>query len=120
MEIWADNKRIRFVLHNLLSNAFNHVRFSGDVSLLLQEMVRDGVRYCVIVVEDNGKNRVKEASQFISEEIKSDLTDLELGYGVMEKIIQLHHGTIVMKSREGEGTEVIVDCLLYTSPSPRD
>ncbi len=47
MEIWADNKRIRFVLHNLLSNAFNHVRFSGDVSLLLQEMVRDGVRYCV-------------------------------------------------------------------------
>lgn len=27
MEIWADNKRIRFVLHNLLSNAFNHVRF---------------------------------------------------------------------------------------------
>lgn len=74
---------------------------------MLQEMVRDGVRYCVIVVEDNGRNKVKEASQFIDEEIKSDLTDLELGYGVMEKIIQLHHGTIAMKSREGEGTEVI-------------
>lgn len=132
MEIWADNKRIRFVLHNLLSNAFNHVRFSGDVSLLLQEMVRDGVRYCVIVVEDNGKNRVKEASQFISEEIKSDLTDLELGYGVMEKIIQLHHGTIVMKSREGEGTEVIVELpmgkaalendpnILFVEPEPQE
>ncbi len=75
---------------------------------------------------------MKEASQFISEEIKSDLTDLELGYGVMEKIIQLHHGTIVMKSREGEGTEVIVELpmgkaalendpnILFVEPEPQE
>lgn len=109
LEIWADNKRICFVLHNLLSNAFNHVRYSGEVSLLLQEMVRDGVRYCVITVEDNGRNRVKEVAQIADGVIKADLTDVELGYDVMKKIIQFHHGTIVMKNREGEGTEVIVE-----------
>lgn len=109
MELWVDRKRIRFVIHNLLSNAFNHVAFSGDVSLTLQEMVRDGVTYCVITVEDNGKNQVKEVGRLIDERMLSGLANVELGYDAMEKIIQLHHGTIIMKSVEGKGTEVVVE-----------
>lgn len=109
LELWIDNKRIRFVLHNLLSNAFNHVRFSGIVHLSLQEVTREGVRYCVITVEDNGKNRVKEVPQLMDDRMLSDLTNVELGYNVMEQILKLHHGTIAMKSLEGEGTEVVVE-----------
>lgn len=109
MEVWVDRKRIRFVLHNLLSNAFHHVAFSGDVSLILQEIVRDGVTYCMITVEDNGKSEVKEVVQLMDERMLSGLTAVELGYDVMEKIIQLHHGTINMKSVKGKGTEVVVE-----------
>lgn len=109
MEVWVDRKRIRFVLHNLLSNAFNHISYSGDVSLMLQEMVRDGVTYCVITVEDNGKNQVSGVAEVIDEKMLSGLTHVELGYDVMEKIIQLHHGNITMKSVEGKGTEVVVE-----------
>lgn len=71
----------------------------------LQEMMRDGVRYCVITVEDNGKNQVK----ITNDALQLDLTGAELGYDVMEKIIQLHHGTIMLKSTEREGTEVVVE-----------
>lgn len=105
LEVWVDSKRMRFVLHNLLTNAFNHIRFSGVIHLSLQEMVRDGARYCVITVEDNGKNQVKVAD----DALQLDLISVELGYDVMKKIIQLHHGSILMKSSEGEGTEVVVE-----------
>lgn len=105
LEVWVDNKRMNFVLHNLLTNAFNHIRFSGVVRLSLQEIVRDEVRYCVITVEDNGKNEVTIAENAL----QLDLSGVELGYDVMEKIIQLHHGTLLMKSSAGEGTEVVME-----------
>lgn len=128
LEIWVDNKRMSFVLHNLLTNAFNHIRFSGVVRLSLQEMIRDGVRYCVITVEDNGKNQVKVPDGAM----QLDLSSVEVGYNVMERIVRLHHGVIVMKSTEGEGTEVMVELpvgreilegdpnILFVDPEPQD
>lgn len=128
LEVWVDSKQICFVLHNLLSNAFNHIRFSGTVHLLLQDMMRDGVRYCVITVEDNGKNRVRVAE----DALLLDLTCIELGYDVMEKIVQLHHGTFSMKSSDGDGTEVVVELpvsrevlqddpnILFVDPEPQE
>lgn len=109
MEIWVDSNRIRFVLHNLLSNAFNHVRLSGSVHLTMQETVKEGISYCTITVSDNGKNRVREIQQVADEVLQTDLTGIELGYDVMEKVILYHHGAINLKSAEGEGTEVTVD-----------
>ena len=109
MELWVDGNKIKFVLHNLLSNAFNHVRFSGSVSLVMQETVREGISYCTITVADNGKSHVKEVRQFTDEELQTDLTRIELGYDVMEKVILQHHGSIAMKSGEEGGTEVTVD-----------
>lgn len=105
LEVWVDNKRMNLVLHNLLTNAFNHIRFSGVVRLSLQEMIRDGVRYCVITVEDNGKNHVKAAD----DTLQSDLSGVEFGYEVMSEVVRLHHGIIMMKCSEGEGTEVVVE-----------
>lgn len=109
MELWVDSNRIRFVLHNLLSNAFNHVRLSGSVHLTMQETVKDGIPYCTITVSDNGKNRVREIRQVVEEVIQTDLTGIELGYDVMEKVILYHHGSIDLKSTDGEGTEVTID-----------
>ena len=109
MELWVDKGRIRFVLHNLISNAFNHVRLSGSVHLFMQETVREGIHYCTIVVSDNGKSQVRDVRQAVEEGLKTDLTGIELGYDVMERVISLHHGTIAMKSEEGEGTEITID-----------
>lgn len=109
LEIWVDRKRMSFVLHNLLSNALNHVNFSGVVRLLLQEIIRDGVRYCVITVEDNGKDRVRGVADAESNGLPLNLSSVELGYDVMERIVKLHHGRMSLKSLEGEGTEVVVE-----------
>lgn len=133
MEVWVDSKRISFVLHNMLSNAFNHIRFSGVVHLLLQEITRDGVRYCVITVGDNGRNRVRGVSKIIDDEqLSEDLSDAELGYDVMNQIVRLHHGAIGMKSLEGEGTEIVIELpvdrsvlkgdsnIIFVDPEPQD
>lgn len=128
LEVWVDRKRISFVLHNLLTNAFNHIGFSGTVSLSLHEVVRDGVRYCVVTVADNGKQRVR----IVDEALRPELAGMELGYGLMEMIVRLHRGTIAMKSAEGEGTEVVVELpvgkealqgnpdILFVDPELRD
>lgn len=109
LEIWVDSNRIRFVLHNLLSNAFNHVRLSGSVHLSMQETVNNGVAYCTITVSDSGKSQVKEVRQTVDEELQTDLTGIELGYDVMEQVILFHHGSISLNSEEGTGTEVTVN-----------
>lgn len=109
LEIWVDSNRIRFVLHNLLSNAFNHVRLSGSVHLSIQETVNDGVAYCTITVSDSGKSQVKEVRQTVDEELQTDLAGIELGYDIMEQVILFHHGSISLNSEEGTGTEVTVN-----------
>ena len=75
----------------------------------MQETVREGIHYCTIVVSDNGKSQVRDVRQAVEEGLKTDLTGIELGYDVMERVISLHHGTIAMKSEEGEGTEITID-----------
>ncbi len=109
LDTWGDSKQIGFLMHNLLSNAFNHVRLSGVIRLVLQEREREGVCYCVIIVADNGTNRIRSESKMMEDQSWLDLTDIELGYDTMEKIAQLHHGTISMNSAEGEGTEIVVE-----------
>ncbi len=109
LKVYADYRRICFVLHNLLSNAFNHIRFTGVVTLSVAETVVGDVRYCMISVLDSGKSKVREMKQSMFEEEEDFLTDIsaiELGYEMMEKIVRLHHGFMNMESSEGGYNEV--------------
>lgn len=110
--IYVDGKRICFILHNLLTNAFNHINFSGVVTLSVSERFDKGVRYCTISVSDSGKHKVIEASQCLlnaDEEFFKDISAIELGFEIMERIVRSHHGFMSMRSSEGEGTEVILN-----------
>lgn len=109
LKVYADYRRLCFVLHNLLSNAFNHVRFSGTVTLSVTENVVGDVRYCMISVLDSGKSKVREVepSMFDGEKnFLADISAIELGYEMMEKIVRLHHGFMNMESSEGGYNEV--------------
>lgn len=108
MEIWVDKKRINFVLHNILSNALNHIRFSGTVNLSLQETLEEGRRYCTISVIDSGKETIRELGQMLDENEQVDLSKIELGFDVMRRIVVQHHGTIQMESGESRNTRVVV------------
>lgn len=94
-ELWGDRSQIAFVLRNLIFNAFMHVNYSGSVRLRMYEALRNGVRYCVLAVEDNGKTPVDQA-------------DTVLGYGVVEKIVVSHHGFLKLRNKDG-GAEATVE-----------
>lgn len=109
LEIYVDYRRMCFVLHNLLSNAFNHIRFSGMVTLSVAETVEGGVRYCMISVLDSGKSKVRDVKQSMFNEendFLADISAIELGYEMMEKIVRLHHGFMNMENSEGGNNEV--------------
>lgn len=112
LEIYVDARRICFILHNLLSNAFNHIHFSGMVTLSVSEMQEEGIRYCSISILDSGKQKVKEARRCLldtEEEFSEDISAVELGFEFMEKIVKSHHGFMKMSSEEGEGTEIVLN-----------
>ena len=61
-----DKKKIEFVIHNLLTNAFTHTHYAGTVSLSVCEVVNDNMHYVCLIVEDDGKERVRTVEQLIA------------------------------------------------------
>lgn len=107
IEVWISKKDIEQVLQNLLYNAFIHIQYSGVVALIVQEVEEDGIRYCSIMVIDNGKNVVKTVEELSSDKerlMQIDYSEMELGYSVMERIMNEHHGSVSLKNLKGEGT----------------
>lgn len=109
MEVYMDYKWVSFVIHNLLSNAFNHIGYKGSVILMVSEINKEGRKYCTISVQDSGKYKVKGLQQILTnskDDFLKGWSAIEMGYEIMEKIILCHHGTMNLESEEGKGTKV--------------
>ena len=67
--------------------------------------------YVSLTVEDNGKRKVRTAEQLMSESevLENDLSAAQLGFTVMQQMIEAHRGTILLESTEGKGTKVTVN-----------
>lgn len=111
LEIWADRKKVDFLLHNLLSNAFIHIRYSGVVTLSVRELEEeDGVKYCCIQVSDSGHGILYGSSENESDDWQTDLSRAELGMSAMRKTLEVLHGSIRVETGNNEGTTVRI-CL---------
>ncbi|MCI8953810.1 MAG: response regulator [Bacteroides thetaiotaomicron] len=111
MEFYVDKKKIEFVIHNLLTNAFTHTHYAGTVSLSVCEVVNDNMHYVCLIVEDDGKERVRTVEQLMSENEGSerDMSAAQMGFTIMQQMIEAHYGTITLESTEGKGTKVTVN-----------
>lgn len=111
LEFYVDKKKIEFIIHNLLTNAFTHTHYAGTVSLSVCETVDEGIHYISLIVEDDGKTTVQTAEQLLNEveTLGNDLSAVQLGFTIMEQMVRAHHGTIAIESSEGKGTKVIMN-----------
>lgn len=109
-DVWIDKKKVEFVVHNLLSNAFIHIRNAGEVTLLVESVVTDEQTYCKITVTDDADCEVKLINETadVSTLLENDAAAVELGYDVMEDIIEALHGTILLEKIADGGTKVEV------------
>ena len=106
-----DRNKIEIVLCNLLSNAIKYCA-SGDKITLEVEKKDD---YCIISVKDTGLgmetsyiDKIFDRFYQIKSAESTNMTGSGLGLSFSKKIIELHHGTIEVKSEKNIGTEFII------------
>lgn len=112
--IEADEKRIRQVLFNLVSNALRFTDPGGKVTISAERM-GDTAK---LTVKDNGRGIPAEdqATRFDSF-TSSDRRGAGLGLSLVKHFVQLHGGNVGIKSRQGGGTEVV--CWIPVEATPQ-
>ncbi|MFH1518859.1 MAG: ATP-binding protein, partial [Pseudomonadota bacterium] len=101
--IRADQRRIRQVLFNLISNSLRFTESGGEIVVSAQR-IGDMV---TLSVRDNGKglDADKRATSFDSF-VSGDQRGAGLGLALVKHFVDLHGGTVGMKPVEGGGLEV--------------
>jgi two-component system cell cycle sensor histidine kinase PleC len=109
--ITADERAIKQVLINLLSNAIKFTPSGGTITL--QAAVEDQV--VVVSVTDTGHGipaaDLPRIGQPFEQSVKPDGKQNEgtgLGLALSRRLVELHSGSLEIRSQEGAGTEVTV------------
>lgn len=110
-KIWADERAIRQIMLNLMSNAIKFTPAGGTVTLKCG-WTASGGQY--LAIEDTGmgipENEIEEVlSNFGqgSNAMKSAEAGTGLGLSIVQGLVKMHSGTFTLKSKLGVGTEVI-------------
>jgi signal transduction histidine kinase/DNA-binding response OmpR family regulator len=103
-QAYFDQDKLQKIVDNLLSNALKFTPKGGDVNL--QARVADD--RLTIAVHDTGPGLSQEEQQMIFErfqQAENNATPSGTGVGLTltRELVQLHHGTIAVKSSKGNG-----------------
>lgn len=111
--IYADAIYIQQAIQNIVDNAIQHSYENGNVVLEVEE----GKENYIISVTDTGEGIAEENLDKIFDlyysRHASKKTSSGIGLTNAKKIIDVHHGTIEVHSKEGEGTTFIVTLPKY-------
>lgn len=109
----VEPRQIAHVFSNLITNAAKHSPESDDV--VIRAMREEGgVRFAVV---DRGKGIPQKFQPHLFEKFYrvpgTERTGAGLGLSIAREIVRAHHGSIGVKSRPDEGTEVYFDLPFY-------
>ncbi|HEX2869092.1 MAG TPA: PocR ligand-binding domain-containing protein [Ignavibacteriales bacterium] len=104
-----DPKLLRFIIINLLSNAFKYSPEGGKVDL----KASSDPAFIQIEVSDEGigipkKDRIHLFTPFFRAGNTSEIEGKGLGLSIVQKSVELHEGTISCSSKLGKGTRFTV------------
>ncbi|MBI1287022.1 MAG: response regulator [Flavobacteriales bacterium] len=109
-----DPDKIELVFYNLLSNAFKFTD-RGEVGLKVGRIEKNGKQYCKLVVQDTGIGIVEEQipkvfDRFYQSENSRWRKNKGTGIGLalVKDLVELHSGSIDLKSISGVGTEITI------------
>lgn len=107
--LWADADKLEKIIFNLLSNAFKYTPAGKNITLF----VKDEGNKIVIGVKDEGIgiSESKKAFLFVRFEtsvgnlpIVNDRESSGVGLSVVKELVDMHHATIRVDSKEGAGS----------------
>lgn len=103
----TDENRLKQVFINLLDNSFKFTPSGGSISLTAH--FAEGV--FIFRIKDTGCGIAEEELPKIKEKFykgKSSKSQNGIGLSICDEIIRLMHGTMEIKSRTDQGTEVLI------------
>ncbi|MEM8813180.1 MAG: PAS-domain containing protein [Pseudomonadota bacterium] len=115
----ADEKRLRQILFNLITNG---IRFSDSGSTVSVSCKRNEDRV-VFIVADNGHGIARDVidsvfGRFVSHGTQTRRRGAGLGLSIVKSFVELHGGTVDINSESGVGTQV--RCFFPLRPVPTD
>jgi CheY-like chemotaxis protein/two-component sensor histidine kinase len=116
--VWADQDRLSQILTNLLDNAIKYTPDGGHVSVELSVDTHEMAR---VVIRDNGQGIPSEAlpklfDPFfrVQQEERSQTKGLGLGLAIVKDLVDLHGGSITVRSEVDQGTQFTFTLPLYS------
>ncbi|WP_408894046.1 sensor histidine kinase [Paenibacillus taichungensis] len=111
IQVTADRDQLNQVWMNLLGNSIKFTPAGGHICIRTHQVENE----ILITITDTGIGIAQEQLEYVFDRFyKTDLSRNRsisgngLGLAIVKKIVMLHHGTVEMRSREGEGTTVLV------------
>lgn len=109
MDVWFDKTQIKKVVFNLLSNAFKFTPNGGEISLkvsMYEKQKESTEKFSCIEVVDNGKGIPKKNIKFIFDRYYQlgERSGTGIGLALVKNLVELHKGSIKVKSKKNKGT----------------
>ena len=117
-KIKADEKRLKQIILNLLSNAAKFTK-KGTITLYVDEIIesKENQLELTIHIEDTGNGIPKEVQETLFEPFSS--TDKTQGTGlglfISQELASLMDGSIMVNSKEGKGSQFILTVMVEKS-----
>lgn len=110
LNVWFDETMLDKVLFNLLSNAFKFTNDNGYIHIFLEK--NEAAKNIKIIIEDNGVGMsevaVEHAFELFYQGEHENYRGTGLGLALSKELIQLHNGTICVKSAKWKGTKFTI------------
>jgi signal transduction histidine kinase/DNA-binding response OmpR family regulator/ligand-binding sensor domain-containing protein len=120
---YVDGDKLEKVLYNLLSNALKFTPRSGSVDVSVSTGNSDAqTQYVQIAVADTGKGISERNLPYVFDRFfqgddsgKTEVGGTGIGLALVKELVELHHGTVNVKSVDGRGSTFTVQLPLGTS-----
>ncbi|MFD1616290.1 two-component regulator propeller domain-containing protein [Gelatiniphilus marinus] len=114
IEVWFDQTKLKKIIFNLLSNAFKFTPEGGkiqiDISVSGKSNKSKTNNWVKLKVTDNGRGIPKASRKFIFDRFYQlgERSGTGIGLSLAKNLVELHKGTIKVKSNENKGATFTV------------
>ena len=112
IEMYMDREKLTRIMTNLLSNAFKFTPENGQITVAIKQIddnvVDIGVRDSGIGIPVEEQSKLFDRFYQVDSSFTREHEGTGIGLALTKELVELHHGTIRVSSKPGEGAEFIV------------
>lgn len=114
LKLWVDTDKVEKIVFNLLSNAFKYTQPGKTITVFIHEnedTVTVGVQDQGIGISESKKNSLFVRFETLLDKNLFNPNSSGIGLSLVKELVEMHHASIRVDSKEGEGSCFKVDFL---------